>query len=198
MRLGTPHHWQTHGGYSLLRAVTKGELDGRSAVAQAIKTMCHQLARDLGSGWATLSAQQRLLCESVATKATVLSLMVGHALSHDVVEQDGKLRPPLGGHFLAWSNSLRLDLQALGLERRLPQVLDLTKALLAAEDGPPQATESSQQGAASGGEPCTPRGSGATRPGPLAMPQAAQEWAVRQGGGHHSGHRDDHGTTDRT
>lgn len=125
VRLGVPHRWQTHGGYSLLRAVTKGNLDGRVAAAQAVKAICHQLARDLGSTWEDLSAQRRMLCESVAAKATILSLMVGYSLGGEVMAEDGTLRAPLGKHFLAWSNSMRLDLQALGLERTPKQALDL-------------------------------------------------------------------------
>ena len=42
-------------------------------------------------------------------------------------------------HALAWLNSLRLDLMAIGLERRERQVLDLNSYLKNATDAAPDA-----------------------------------------------------------
>ena len=65
----------------------------------------------------------RLLVQSAALKAVRLALLADNLL-------DGT--PPSDGsdhHALAWLNSLRLDLQALGLERRSPAALDLHEYL---------------------------------------------------------------------
>jgi hypothetical protein len=69
------------------------------------------------------SAPQRLLVQCAAVKATRLALLTDQLL-------DGA--PPSEGsdhHALAWLNSLRLDLQALGLERKGPVTVDLHQYL---------------------------------------------------------------------
>ncbi len=100
-----------------MRAVSKGELDGREGHALAIKASCHQLAGALGESWEDLSPQRRLLVEQASVKAVVLGIMAGYALARNVIGRKGVLQAPLTGHYLAWSNSLRLDLLALGLAR---------------------------------------------------------------------------------
>jgi hypothetical protein len=129
------HPWQTHGGYSLLRRVAVGSLDGRTRNAAAIRATRQQLAVDLGSTWDELPLQQRLLVEQVAVKATVLGAMAEYGLASGIVDPDGKLWSPLGDHYLAWSNSLRLDLQALGLERKAKDVIDIATVLARMPEG---------------------------------------------------------------
>ena len=124
-----------HGAYSLLRHVAAGTLDQRTRHAAAIRIVCEQLARDLGAEWEELSVQQRLLIEQVAVKATVLGTVAVHALDRGIVDADGRLISPLNEHYLAFANSLRLDLLALGLERREKHVIDVAAALADLPEG---------------------------------------------------------------
>ena len=81
------------------------------------------------------TAPQRLLVQAAAVKATRLALLTDQLL-------DGT--PPSEGsdhHALAWLNSLRLDLMALGLERKGPASIDLSEYLKAqSADSPTKAT----------------------------------------------------------
>ena len=70
------------------------------------------LASDLGGDPTTA---ERLLIQSAAVKATRLSLLADQLLDGVEIQTDQH-------HVLAWSNSLRLDLIALGLERRAKTV----------------------------------------------------------------------------
>jgi hypothetical protein len=79
---------------------------------------------------ADASAPQRLLVQSAALKATRLSLLTEQLL-------DGKpLSEGSDHHALAWLNSLRLDLQALGLERKGPAAIDLHEYLKTQAEAP--------------------------------------------------------------
>jgi hypothetical protein len=76
------------------------------------------------------TAPQRLIVQAAAIKAVRLSLLTENLLTGD---------PPSDGsdhHALAWLNSMRLDLCALGLERRERQILDLNGYLKAAAEKP--------------------------------------------------------------
>ena len=87
-----------------------------------MKNVIRQLTDQLGDP----TTAQGLLIQSAALKATRLALLSEQLL-------DGT--PPSEGsdhHALAWLNSLRLDLMALGLERRERQILDLNGYLKAA------------------------------------------------------------------
>ena len=84
-----------------------------------MRSVTEELMNHLGDA----SAPQRLLVQSAALKATRLALLTDQLL-------DGE--PPSEGsdhHALAWLNSLRLDLQALGLERKGPATIDLATYL---------------------------------------------------------------------
>ena len=127
----------THGAYSLMRRVAQGKLDLRTRAGIALKALQAELAVSLGSIWQDLSSQQRLLVSQVALKALVCQQMMEYALASGVMTRRGRLITVLGKNYLAWSNSLRLDLQALGLERRAKDVIDVAAAL-ASLPAPPQ------------------------------------------------------------
>jgi hypothetical protein len=96
-----------------------------------MKSVVKELMQHIGDA----SAPQRLLIQAAAVKATRLALLTDMLL-------DGT--PPSEGsdhHALAWLNSLRLDLQALGLERKGPASIDLSEYLKAqSADSPTKAT----------------------------------------------------------
>jgi hypothetical protein len=87
-----------------------------------MKGVINELMAHIGDA----TAPQRLIVQAAALKATRLALLTEHVL-------DGN--PPSGGsdhHCLAWLNSMRLDLQALGLERREHATINLAEYLKAA------------------------------------------------------------------
>src|ERR1700684_4416683 len=101
------------GPFSRDQALT--DLDHRTRAGRVMKGVIEELTAHLGAA----TAPQRLLIQSAALKATRLALLSDQLL-------DGT--PPSegsGGHALAWLNSLRLDLMAIGLERKGPASIDL-------------------------------------------------------------------------
>jgi hypothetical protein len=97
------------------------DVDRRTRAGRVMKSVILELTAHIGDA----SAPQRLLVQCAALKATRLALLTDELL-------DGT--PPSEGsdhHALAWLNSLRLDLQALGLERKEPATLDLAAYLKA-------------------------------------------------------------------
>ena len=77
-----------------------------------MSTVEAELASDLGGA---PSCAQRLIIQSAATKATRLFLLSEKLLGGDEPGEDGH-------HALSWLNSMRLDLCALGLERRAKNI----------------------------------------------------------------------------
>lgn len=91
------------------------DVDRRTRPGRVMKSVTAELIAHVGDA----SAPQRLLVQCAALKAVRLMLLTDQLL-------DGT--PPSEGsdhHALAWLNSLRLDLQALGLERKSPVTVDL-------------------------------------------------------------------------
>lgn len=114
-----------HGGYALLAAVNgRRKIDGRSRLALALKATRDSLVRDLGAeGWGDLSKQQQMLLTRAIHKDIFCLAIEAWLLDRGtIVSRKGKLPPALGEHYLALANSLRLDLQALGLHRRARDV----------------------------------------------------------------------------
>ena len=90
-----------------------------------MKTVSRDLLAHIGDD---VTAPQRLIVQSAALKATRLALLSDQLLTGE---------PPSEGsdhHALAWLNSLRLDLMALGLERRERQIINLDGYLRAAAE----------------------------------------------------------------
>jgi hypothetical protein len=103
--------------------------DRRTHAGRILKAVTIELMNHLGDA----TAPQRLIVQSAAIKAVRLSLLTENLLAGD---------PPSDGsdhHALAWLNSMRLDLQALGLERREKPALDLASYLAKATTDVPDA-----------------------------------------------------------
>jgi hypothetical protein len=108
------------GPYS--RAHHLASVDGRSQVGRYIQDLSRDLARHVGDP----SPAQRVLIKEAAIKSARLGLLVDRILSDSNLDYDCATRT-----YLAWSNSLRRDLEALGLQKpeaKLPAIADYIAA----------------------------------------------------------------------
>lgn len=88
------------------RDTTLSTIDRRTRAGRVLRSVEADLLKHIG-GSATIT--QRLLVQSAALKATRLMLLSQKLLDH------GDLSEGSDHHALAWMNSLRLDLVALGV-----------------------------------------------------------------------------------
>jgi hypothetical protein len=103
-----------HGAYSSLAA-----LDNRTRLARALAVLRQELVTALGGN---PSVQERLVIDRCVYKAARI-----HAW--ETATMNGADPSSIDQVYLAWANSLRLDLQALGLERRAAPVQTLQEYL---------------------------------------------------------------------
>ena len=83
------------------------------------------LIKDLGPTENDLSTAQIVMIDRVTTKLGVIRCVEEHIRENSVMVGDD-LAPSLKANYLAYNNSLRLDLQALGLEvKKANEFLDL-------------------------------------------------------------------------
>jgi hypothetical protein len=95
------------------------DVDRRTREGRFLKTVTRELIEHLGDA----SAPQRLLVQSAALKATRMMLLTDQLLAGVPLAEGSD------HHALAWLNSMRLDLQAIGLERKGPASIDLREYL---------------------------------------------------------------------
>ena len=111
---------KSHGGYSYL---TTGKLpENRTYILKYLMAVRQGLIRDLGPTENDLSTAQIVLIDRVTTKLGVIRCVEEHIRENSVMQGDA-LAPSLKASYLAYNNSLRLDLQALGLNIRAEEVL---------------------------------------------------------------------------
>ncbi len=101
---------RVHGSYRKL-----SNLDGRTREGKIIKQIEAELATAMGAP----TPQEILLIQRVAVKALKCHLAERHFLGNN----GNTVR--LEKDYLSWTNSLRADLQLLGLQRRAKPVQDL-------------------------------------------------------------------------
>jgi hypothetical protein len=102
------------GPYSKPHALTG--IDGRCRVARAVREFARELVVHIGEP----TAAQRVLIREASIKNAKLGLLVDQILEGTAPDLDMATRC-----YLAWSNSLRRDLEALGLkgpEKKLPEL----------------------------------------------------------------------------
>jgi len=121
-RLGRP---PKHGGYSLL---VRGELpENRKHIKQYLTLSRENLIRDLGPTEEDLTAAQIILIDRVVTKLGVIRCIEEHIRENSVMVGHN-LAPSLRASYLAYNNSVRLDLRELGIDKRqADEALDLSK-----------------------------------------------------------------------
>ena len=111
---------KSHGGYSFL---TKGELpESRPQILKYLMAARQGLVRDLGPTENDLTTAQIILIDRITTKLGVIRCMEEFINGRSVIKGD-ELAPCLKASYLAYSNSIRLDLQALGTPRRTEAIM---------------------------------------------------------------------------
>jgi hypothetical protein len=106
---------RSHGGYSFLTTGTLPE--HRSCILGYLIAVRQGLIQDLGPTENDLSTAKIVLIDRVTTKLGVIRCVEEHIRENSVMVRD-ELAPSLKASYLAYNNSLRLDLQALGLEKK--------------------------------------------------------------------------------
>jgi hypothetical protein len=95
-------------------------LDRRTTVAKLLRKITNDLLDHLGDP----TAAQRIIVQGAAFKALRVALFADRMLN-----DENALSEASDHNLLAWSNSLRLDLVALGLERREKPTIALASYL---------------------------------------------------------------------
>ena len=116
---------QKHGAYSI---ISKGRLPkNRRRVQIYLQEVRAGLIQDLGPTPADLTTAQKILIDRVVQKLAIMRCIEEWADVHGLFEENN-LIPPIKDFYLSCSNSLRLDLQALGIgARKSEQIVDLGK-----------------------------------------------------------------------
>ncbi len=106
-----------HGGYSLM--IRAGVLPERRAYLRAYLTEAREgLVNNLGPLEADLTAAQVVLIDRVISKLSIIRCIEEHVREKGVFTKAGELDSVLSKSYLAWANSIRLDLQALGIDKQ--------------------------------------------------------------------------------
>lgn len=104
-----------HGGYSFL---VKGELpENRKHVLRYLTAARENLIRDLGPTEDDLTAAQIIIIDRIVTKLGIIRCIEEHIRENSVMVGQ-RLAPSLRASYLAYNNSIRLDLQLLGINKR--------------------------------------------------------------------------------
>jgi len=113
LRRGRP---PKHGGYSLL--LTKGELpENRKYIRRYLTEVREGLIEDIGPRERDLTTAQRVLIDRIISKLGVVRCIEEH-IRENTVMTGHELAPSLRKSYLAYNNSIRLDLQALGIDKK--------------------------------------------------------------------------------
>lgn len=118
-----PGKRKRHYGYSFL---SRGELPEHRAYIEKYLTWAREsLIGNLGPTEEDLTGAQIILIDRVVTKLGVIRCIEEHIRDNSVMV-GANLAPSLRASYLAYNNSIRLDLQALGIDKKKgDEVLDL-------------------------------------------------------------------------
>jgi hypothetical protein len=117
----------SHGLSSLRKSVsqlTTRRLDGRSAVAVAVKRWKQEIERDLGGD---LSRAQATIVENAAQKMLIASSLADYIARQGSLVGRKRAVAPVVLHYLQVVDSLERSLERLGLERRAAPVEDIRR-----------------------------------------------------------------------
>ena len=111
-----------HGGFSYLAT---GKLpEDRRYILQYLTAARENLIRDIGPTEEDLTAAQIILIDRIITKLGVIRCIEEHIRENSVMKGHDLARC-LQSSYLAYNNSVRLDLQALGINKRVGEHGDL-------------------------------------------------------------------------
>ena len=131
--------------------IQAGELPERRAYLRAYLTEVREgLVNDLGPLEEDLTTAQAVLIDRVISKLSILRCVEEHVREKGVFTKAGELGPVLSKSYLAWANSIRLDLQALGINTRAGE-RTLGPLEIAAEIDAENAREAAEKVAQGGG-----------------------------------------------
>lgn len=117
-----PGKRKTHGGYSFL---VKGRLpENRANVERYLTGAREGLIQNLGPTEKDLTTAQLILIDRITVKLGVVRCMEEHVRENEVMI-GSRLVPSLRESYLAYNNSIRLDLAALGIDKRQTEAFDL-------------------------------------------------------------------------
>ena len=138
-----------HGAYSL---IARGALPQKRRYLEAFLSEVRRgLIRDLGPKEQDLSTAELILLDRVIGKLGVLRVVEEFAKEEGVL-QGKELSPILQRNYLAWANSLRLDLQALGLDKRAVEHEPTLAEIIREFDENKKSEQEAQAGREGGGE----------------------------------------------
>lgn len=100
-------------------------IDGRTPIGKALKAIEAELVTAVGSD---PTPQEILLIQRIKFKTVRCALFEIATLTGQGISRDDT--------YLAWANSLRCDLQAIGLGRRANKIIDLGRYIAEQEDKP--------------------------------------------------------------
>jgi len=110
-----PGKRKKHGGYAFL---SRGELPENRAYIEKYLTLVRQgLIEDIGGEEEGLTTAQRVLIDRIISKLGVVRCIEEH-IRENTVMTGHELAPSLRKSYLAYNNSIRLDLQALGIDKK--------------------------------------------------------------------------------
>lgn len=106
--------------------MSKGKLpENRAYVERYLTTVREGLIQDLGPMEKDLTTAQLVLIDRITTKLGVVRCIEEYIRENTVMKGD-RLSPSLRESYLAYNNSIRLDLAALGIDKRkADEVIDL-------------------------------------------------------------------------
>ncbi len=127
-----------HGGYSLL---TKGELPENKKHIRAYLTGVREgLIQDLGPTEQALTTAQIVLIDRIVTKLGVVRCIEEYIRENTVFEGK-RLSPCLRESYLAYNNSIRLGLAALGINKRNKEAILTPYEIIEEENGHNKSTK---------------------------------------------------------
>lgn len=107
---------RTHGGYTYF---TTGKLpEHRKYIEQYLTAARMNLIQDLGPTEQDLTAAQIIIIDRIVSKLGVIRCIEEHIREKAVMVGDN-LAPALRASYLAYNNSVRLDLRELGIDKRV-------------------------------------------------------------------------------
>jgi len=119
-----PGRRKKHGAYSYLAS---GQVpESRRYIEKYLSAAREQLIKDLGPTEQDLTAAQIIIIDRVITKLGIIRLIEEYCREKQEIFQgsSGRLLPALSNNYLAYNNSVRLDLQSLGINKRVEEIIN--------------------------------------------------------------------------